>query len=171
MRTLCLCCALPLLLASLPGRADDFAFAVAAPKFKVSIPGIPAMKMETHPLHASQPHLRYLGAEGIYSVSVITPAAAAGMSPLECASATVRSMAARPGMPPPAEIYKTRLDERTFAAIYAIPVPGAVQLNAHLLSAAGGTHCIEVHAIKLSDSPEDVDPWFKGFSRARIEPD
>lgn len=170
MRPLTLACALSLLLGSSPARADDFVFEMASPGFKVTLPSIPRMKMETHPLHASQPHLRYLGAEGPYTVSVITPTAAAGMTALECASSTVRSMAARPGFPPPEQVLKTRLDDHTFAAMYATPLGGAVQLHAHFLSAAGGTHCVEVHASKVSTSVEDVDPWFKGFDAARIEP-
>lgn len=169
MRLLALCCALPLLLGSPPGRADDFVFEVASPKFKVTLPGIPRMQMQTHPLNASQPHLRYLGSAGAYTVSVITPTAAAGMTALECASSTVRSMAARPGFPPPDQVLKTRLDDNTFAAMYAAPLGNLVQLHAHFLSAAGGTHCVEVHASKVSDSVDDVDPWFKGFSAARIE--
>ena len=160
--------ALAALLASLPGLAAEFAFEVAAPKFRVTLPHIPAMKMDTHPLNAKQPHLRFLGSDGPYTVSVITPAAAAGMSALECASATVRSMAARPGVPPSAEMYKARLDDNTYVAIYAAELEGVVQLHAHVLSAAEGTHCVEVHASKMSTSPEDLEPWVRGFDGARI---
>jgi hypothetical protein len=169
MRTLVLCCAVAALLASLPSRAEDFVFEVAAPKFRVTLPNIPPIKMETHPLNAKQPHLRYLGSQGPYTVSVITPSAAQGMTALECASATVRSMAARPGFPPPAQVLKTRLNDHTYAAMYAVSLGGAVQLNAHFLSAVGGTHCVEVHASKMSTSPEDVAPWFKGFEQASID--
>ena len=158
------------LLASPLSRAADFAFEVASPKFKVSIPGLPQMKMEPHPLHAAQPHLRFLGSQGPYTVQVATPAAAAGMSALECAGATLRAMAARPGLPPSSEMYKAKLDDHTFVAMYTAPVGGVVQLHAHLLSAAGGTHCIEVHASKMSDSADDVDTWLKAFDQARIQP-
>jgi len=168
MRIPALFCALAALLASLPGLAADFAFEVDGPKFRVTLPGIPPMKMATHPLNASQPHLRYLGSDGPYTVSVITPTAAAGMSALECASATVRTMAARPGVPPSAEMYKARLDDNTYVAIYAAEIEGIVQLHAHVLSAAGGTHCVEVHASRMSASPEDLEPWVKGFDGARI---
>jgi len=167
-RTLALLSAALLLLARPAAAAEDFVFAVASPKFKVTLPGIPPMKMETHPKHAAQPHLRYLGSSGPYTVSVVTPAAEAGMTPLECASATVRSMAARPGVPPSAEMYKARLDERTFVAIYTTEIEGIVQLHAHLLSAAGGAHCVEVHALRVSASPEDLEPWVRGFDGARI---
>jgi hypothetical protein len=37
---------------SLSCRAEGFTFEVASPKFKVSIPGLPQMKMELHPRNA-----------------------------------------------------------------------------------------------------------------------
>lgn len=156
--------------ASLPCRADDFVFEVASPKFRVSIPGIPQLKMEVHPKNASQPHLRYLGSEGAFTVSVFTPAAAAGMTPLECAAATVRALEARPGVPAPADIYKARLNGTTFMAAYAAPFGGTVQLHAHLLSAAGGTHCIEVHTTRTALQEEEIAPWLGELAKARIEP-
>ena len=94
-------CAAMLLLAATPAvRAADFAFEVASPKFRVTIPGIPPMKMGVHPLNAKQPHLRFLGTEGPYTISVFTPAAAAGMTALECASAIAKTFASRSGPPP-----------------------------------------------------------------------
>src|SRR5688572_17364408 len=86
-----------MLCASLSCHAEGFAFEVASPRFKVSIPGLPQIKMDVHPRNATQPHLRYLGADGPYTVAVFTPAAAAGMTPLECAGATVRTLPGRPG--------------------------------------------------------------------------
>jgi len=164
-------CAAALLAAGAPARADDFAFEVDAPKFRVSLPGVPPMKMAPHPLHGKQPHLRYLGSQGLFTVQIYTPTAQAGMTALECASATVRAMAARPGVPPPEQVLKTRLDENTYAAMYTSPLGGAVQLNAHILSAGAGGYCIEVHASKMSDAPEDIAPWFKSLEGARIRSD
>lgn len=159
-----------LLSASLSCRADDFVFEVASPKFKVTIPGVAQLKMEVHPRNASQPHLRYLGSDAAYTVSVFTPTAAAGMTPLECASATVRALAARPGVPPPAEVYKARLNDNTYVAAYAATFGGTVQMHAHLLSAAGGTHCIEVHATRTAIEEDDFAPWLKELAKASIEP-
>lgn len=159
-----------ILFGSFSCRAEEFAFEVASPKFKVSIPGIPQLKMDVHPRNASQPQLRFLGSAGPYTVSVFTPSAAAGMTPLECASATARTLAARPGVPPPAEVYKTRLNSNTFLAFYASTSGGTVQLHAHLLSAAGGTHCIEVHATRTSILEDDLAEWLKDLEKARIEP-
>lgn len=151
--------------------AEEFVFAVTAPGFKVTIPNLPALRMEPHPMQATHPHLRYLGAQGAYTISVITARAAAGMGALECASAILRTFNERPNVPPAAELYRTRLDDRTYAVLYAAHLPGFLQLNAHFLSAAAGTHCIEVHVSKIAASPEDIGPWFKSFGKAKIEPD
>lgn len=159
-----------LLLASAGAKAEVLVFEVAAPKFKVTLPNVPRMAMDVHPMNAERPHLRLLGTEGPYTVSVMTPTAQAGMSALECASATLGSIAQRPGVPPREQIYKVRLNERTFAAIYVSPLPQGAQLNAHLMSAVGGTHCIEVQASKVSTSPEELDAWIEAFDKANIEP-
>ncbi|MEK6243865.1 MAG: hypothetical protein AABM33_05120 [Pseudomonadota bacterium] len=155
---------------SLSCRAEDFVFEVAAPKFKVTIPSIPQMRMDIHPKNPSQPHLRFLGSEEPYTIAVFTPAAAAGMTPLECASAIIRSLAARPGTPPSSQVFKARLNDNTFVAIYAAPLGAGVQLHAHFLSAAGGTHCIEVHATKISILEDDLASWITDVEKASIEP-
>jgi hypothetical protein len=159
-----------LLCASLSCRAEGFLFAVESPDFKVTIPGIPPVRMEVHPKNASHPHLRFLGTAQPYTVAIFTPAAADGMTPLECAGAVARSLAARPGTPPPAQVLKTRLEKNTFVAIYAVTLVPGVQLNAHILSAAGGKHCIEVHVTKVSIDEEDLASWFTEIEKARIEP-
>jgi len=154
--------------ASLPA-ADEFTFEVDAPKFRITIPDIPPIPMKPHPMQATHPHLRYLGADGAYSVSVITPGAAAGMSALECAAAILRSLPARPNVPAAEEIYRAKLDDSTYVALYAVQLTGFLQLNAHFMSAAAGTHCIEVHASKIATTQDDIEPWFKGFGKAKIE--
>ena len=151
-------------------HAEGFAFEVASPKFKVSIPGLPQLKMDLHPRHASQPHLRFLGAEGPYTVAVFTPDAAAGMSPLECAGATVKALAARPDVPPPSEVYKSRLNDKTYVALYGVQIATGARLHAHLMSAAEGTHCIEIHVTLISMDEEELDAWAAAFAKARIEP-
>lgn len=158
-------------LAAPPASAEEFVFAVTAPGFRITIPNLPPLRMTPHPMHATHPHLRFLGAEGAYSISVITANAAPGMSALECAGAILRTLDARPNVPPAAELYRARLDEHTYVVLYAAHLPGFLQLNAHFLSAVAGTHCIEVHAAKIASSPEDIGPWFKSFGKAKIEPD
>jgi hypothetical protein len=159
-----------LAVASSPGAgADEFVFEVAVPHFKITIPNFPSLHMGPHPMQSGHPHLQYMGSDGPYSLSIITPTSAPGMTALECAGATVRSLASRPGAPPAAEIYKARLNENTFVALYSARAPGYMQLHAHFLSAAGGTHCIEVHASKIATSVDDIAPWFEDFRKARIE--
>ncbi len=148
----------------------QFAFDVQEPPFRVSIPRLPVMHMADHPFKSTQPHLRLLGSKEPYSVSILTPTADAGMRPVDCASSTVNSLVRRPGVPSQDRIYKAKLDSNTYIAMYVTPMSGFVQLHAHLLSAAGGTHCVEVHASMVSKSKEDVEPWFKSFADARIEP-
>jgi len=161
-----------LLAGSLSCRAEGFAFEVDSPKFKVAIPGIPQMKMDVHPKNASQPQFRFLGSADPYAVAIFTPAAVGGMTPLECAGAIARTLEARPGVPPPSEIVKARLDDRTFVAIYAAPMVVGVQLHAHLLSAAGGgTHCVEVHATRVSIDDDDLASWITNLQKATIKPD
>lgn len=159
-----------LLCASLSCRAEGFLFDVDSPGFRITMPAIPQLRMELHPKNASQPHLRYLGSAEPYTVAVFTPTAAEGMTPLECAGAIARMLAARSGTPPPSQVLKTRLDNNTFVAIYAAPLPPGVQLNAHILSAAGGRHCIEVHVTKMSIDEEDLASWFTEIEKASIEP-
>jgi hypothetical protein len=151
-----------------PAHAGDFVFTVTGPDFKVTLPAIPRMKLDVHPMHAAHPHLRYLGSDGAYTVSVMTPTAQKGMNPLECASATLGTIVKRAGAPAREEMYRAKLNERTYVAIYATPLPTALQLSAHLMSAAGGTHCVEVHVTKVSTSQEDIDTWVKGFDKADI---
>jgi hypothetical protein len=155
----------------LTSHAEEFSFEATAPDFTVKIPSIPALPLGDHPLHAVKPHLRYLGSQGPYTVSVMTPTADAGITPLDCATSTFRQLAARPGAPKPEYVHRVRLNEQTYAAIYAAPHEGRVMLHAHFVSAAAaGTHCIEVHASKVPTSKGDFAPWFKGFGAAAIEP-
>ncbi|HRE16134.1 MAG TPA: hypothetical protein PLW86_03580 [Rhodocyclaceae bacterium] len=157
-------------IASTACYADGFVWEVTAPNFKISLPNLPAMKLETHPLNAAQPHLRLLGSEGPYTISVLTPTADAGMTAQDCANSTIRSLPRRPGVPALDTIFKGRINDKTFVAIYASSLDKFVQLHAHIMSAASGTHCIEVHASKISTSKDDVEPWFTGFTKSNIEP-
>jgi hypothetical protein len=158
-----------LLCSSLKCWAADFAFEVPSPKFKVTLPNIPQLRMDVHPMNASRPDLRFLGSEGPYTVSIMTPTADSGMTALECASSMLRTLSQRPGVPQQDQVYRARINDNTYVAIYASKIPGAVHLHAHFMSAVAGTHCVEVHASKISTSPDDLDAWFKGFGKANIE--
>lgn len=92
------------------------------------------------------------------------------MTPLECAGAVARALAARPGTPPSSQIIKARLNSSTFVVMYATSLAIGVQLHAHILSAAGGRHCVEVHATKISIDEEDLVSWVTELEKASIEP-
>jgi len=169
-RALQFLCVVVLSCVSLSCRAEGFVFEVDSPRFRITIPGIPQMKMEVHPRNASQPHLRFLGSAEPYTVAIFTPSAAEGMTPLECAGAVTRTLAARPGTPPPDQVIKARLNDNTFVAMYAVPLVLGVQLNAHILSGVGGRHCVEVHATKVSIDEEDLAIWVTELEKASIEP-
>lgn len=154
-----------------PGLATaQLSFDVRDPAFHVVLPSVPAMPMEAHPLSKTSPHLRLMGSQGPFTVSVLTPTADTGMTPADCASSTVGALPRRPGVPSQDSIYKERLDGNTYLAIYITPLKGSVQMHAHVMSAAGGSHCVEVHASRVSTSKDDLEPWLKGFREARIEP-
>ena len=152
---------------------EGFVFEVTSPRFKVTIPSIPPIKMGPHPgQDRRRPHLRFMGSSEPYTISILTPTADRGMKAQDCASSIIRSLGSRPFVPAADEIYKAKIDENTFVAIYAsdMPIPGFVQLHAHFFSAAGGTHCVEVHVSKVTKSKDEIDPWFQGFGKAKIEP-
>lgn len=163
-------CTILVLFGSFNCRADGFVLDVDSPSLRISLPSVPAIKMAVHARHAAEPQFRFEGSQNPYAVSVFTPVAAAGMTPLECAAAIVRTLPARPGGPEAGQIYKARVDESTFVAIYVTQMPVGVRLNAHVMSAAGGTRCVEVHAAKLSVSDDELAPWIDGFEKARIRP-
>ena len=145
----------------------QFTFEQDQPSFKVTIPSFPPMKMEAHPMNAKSPHLRSLGTEGGFAVSILTPTADAAMKASDCADTLIRVLHRRPGVPPQNRIQKARIDANTFIAVYA---SSPQELHAHLFSAAGGTHCVEVHATRMNPSESEFSTWLRSFVSARIEP-
>jgi hypothetical protein len=92
------------------------------------------------------------------------------MGALECATSTLRELPRRPGVPGSDLVYRAKLDDQTYVALYAAKPPAPMLLHAHVMSAAAGTHCVEIHASKVVSSREDIESWFKGFDSARIFP-
>jgi hypothetical protein len=41
-------------------------------------------------------------------------------------------------------------------------------LHAHLMSAVGGTHCVEVHVSKFPATEDDIQSWYKNWETADI---
>src|SRR6185436_5987146 len=106
---------------------------------------------------------RFAGTYGPYNVSILTPTADAGMTAQECAISEFKKLGDK--------VYKARIDSNTFIAIYVIPVAVGAILQAHLVSAASGTHCVQVHLSKAASSKDEIEPWFRGFAKAKFEAD
>lgn len=149
--------------------ATGFEATLSEPSFTVSIPTLPDIKLRTHPLQSSGAHFRLMGSDGPYTISIVTPTADAGMSPIECASSTIRSITSSPGAPDPSRIYRAKINDTTFVALYVTALAEQRQLHANFLSAVGGTHCIHVRVTMYPATREDFDAWFTRFKDARIE--
>jgi hypothetical protein len=169
MRSTAVLCAA--LLATPFAALAEFSVEVDAPAVRVVIPALPQVKMETHPSHGEHANLRLLGIDGPYMVTLNTPDADAGMKPQQCANIIATALSKRPGGPGRESITRTRLNPDTYAAMYVVPRRGGqMQLNAHLISAGGGTHCVELHVATLARSPDEAQAWFRKLAGARIEP-
>ncbi len=168
MRSTATLCA-ALLAAPLAAHAE-FSVEVDAPAVRVVIPSLPQVKMEPHPSHAEHANLRLVGVDGPYMVTLNTPDADAGMKPQQCANIIAAALTRRPGAPAQENITRTRLDPNTYAAMYVVPKRGGqMQLNAHLISAGGGTHCVELHVAMVAQSKDEAQAWFRKLAGARIE--
>lgn len=153
----------------LSARAEDgFVADVDAPKVHIGIPGLPQMAVTRHPLADAQPHIRLIASDGAgVTVSVLLPTADAGMTPLDCASSSLVSTARRFGLTEE-QYVALKIDDATFAMLFIVPAGEFAQMQAFLFSAAGGTHCVEVHASKLTRGSIDVAPWRRAFEGASI---
>ncbi|MBI2336496.1 MAG: hypothetical protein HYU97_07020 [Deltaproteobacteria bacterium] len=149
--------------------AESFSFEITNPKVKISIPELPKIVMKPHLLSKTRPHLRYQGSSGSYDLSIITPTADTGMTPLECAQSTIHDIVKRRYGLADSEYKAYKADDgKTFALYYSIRFPPFTQLKAHLISAASG-HCIEVHISKVLTSQKEAKNWFGSFPQARIQ--
>ncbi len=163
-------CAAAALAASFAAHAE-FSLEVDAPAVRVVIPELPQVQMEAHPSHKEHANLRLIGVDGPYMVTLNTPDADAGMKPQQCANIIAGALSKRPGVPHQDRITRSRLNPDTFAAMYVVPKKGGqMQLNAHLISAGGGTHCVELHIATLAASEAEAQAWFRKVAGGRIEP-
>ena len=154
---------------SLPvSDSNRYYFELAEPSVRISLPNLPRISMEPHPLHEQQPHLRLIGSEEKIEVTIITPASEPGMTAIDCAGASATAILERYGIQSD-QAFKGRADENTFLLIYGYPLEEFILLNAHILSASKDNYCIEVHVSKQSTSDADLEPWFNGFGESRIE--
>ncbi len=149
--------------------AETFSFEMPEPRLRIVVPDIPRMDMV-------QQQGRFIGsAEGGYTLSVLTPAADAGMTPRDCAQSLARHVINRFGLDPKF-VVGVQANDATFVMLFPYRAHPVIQFKAFLLSGWNGTHCVEVHVSRtMADAPEkqmaeDLARWFQGFRGARIEP-
>ena len=155
-------------LVALHGSVAAFEGKGTDPTFTITVPALPDISLrKTAPASGSPPQLQ--GDDGTYKVAVIVSAASKAVSARECAGTGLRSILSRPGMPNRDSIYRAPLSASTFLVLYVITEGAQSALHAHLLAAAEGTHCVEVHFSRPQRPGEDVDDWRQTFSSARVE--
>ncbi len=138
------------------------------PKVRITIPGMPEIDMEVHPMNVDEPFFRLRGNAGTTSISVITPRIDKAITPMACANAIVEMVVTQSAATRD-QLFLGRADEKTFLIIYGLPVENAVLLNTHIISAVDTMQCIEAHVSKVSSSDADIEPWFNGFGESKIE--
>ena len=138
------------------------------PKVRITIPGMPEIDMDVHPMNEDKPYFRLLGDSSTTSVSIITPKIDAPITPMACARAIAEAVLAQ-STATREQLFLGRADEKTFLIIYGLAMEKSVLLNAHIVSADEGLQCIEAHVSKLSTSDADIEPWFNGFGESKIE--
>ena len=138
------------------------------PKVRITIPGMPEIDMDVHPMNEHKPYFRLRGNSDTTSVSIITPKIDAPITPMACAKAVAevvlsQSTATRE------QLFLGRADEKTFLIIYGLAMEKSVLLNTHIVSSDEAVQCIEAHVSKISTSDADIEPWFNGFGESKIE--
>lgn len=146
-----------------------FTFEVKNPNIRILIPELPQMNVETHPMAATRPDLRFQGGAHPYFLTIRIPTADAGMTPLECASSHVKSIQTRLGLRDSDISLRKSSDGNTLAMYYPMRMGKVLSLHAHLFSAYGGRYCIDVHISKTPASDAEVKKWLEGFPKAKIE--
>ncbi len=146
--------------------AEAFEQAFEAPAFIVSVPGIPNLRLTSFSPPA--PGVAARGRDDTYSIEVTALASPQAGSTRACAGQFLRDLVKRPQMPDRDSIYRAPFDTSTFLVLYIIEQPGPKVLHAHLVSAAGGTHCIDAHFSRDMKAGEDEDTWRTTFAGARV---
>ena len=163
---------LPALAAGLlmAGRAAAFEVSLPEPAVTITVPALPAIALRRQPPGAQAAALLE-GGEGPYRVVLLTQASegAAPATARLCAGRFLRALVARPGMPERDAIYRAPLDADTFLVLYArAEAPGPPQWHAHVVSAAGASHCLELHVQRARLPDEDPDLWRRTFLGAHV---
>jgi len=151
---------------ALPASAFEQSF--DAPPFIVSVPRLPSIALAAPSASQGGGVLTARGQDATYVVEIIAAASAGASTPRACAATLLRDLIARPNMPGRDNIYRAPVDPNTFLVLYLMDLDGKRALHAHLLSAAGGTHCIDAHFSRPLPAGEDIDNWRTTFDGATV---
>jgi hypothetical protein len=151
---------------ALPACAFELAFEV--PPFVVSVPRLPSISVGAPNASQGGNVLTVRGQDTTYIVEITATASGNASSTRTCAGAAVRELLGRPNMPDRDNVYRVPFDSNTFLVLYLLELGGTRLLHAHLLSAAGGTHCVDAHFSRSLLAGEDVDSWRTTFSGATV---
>jgi len=166
MRILTAIASASLLAPALPACAFEQAFSV--PPFVVSVPRLPTIAVGVPIPSQGGNVLTARGQDTTYVVEISATASGSATSTRACVGASLRELVARPNMPGRDNIYRAPFDSNTFLVLYVMELDGKKRLHAHLLSAAGGTHCIDAHFSRGLVMGEDVDDWRTVFTGATV---
>ena len=140
---------------------------ISNPDARISIPGMPPMVMDEHPMHQQNSRLHLHGKSGNTAVSIGTPEIEAAVTPMACAIGVANAILEL-NQVSREQMFLGRANEHTFLIIYGLPMDKAVLLNTHVVSSDQGHQCIEAHISRISTSEADIEPWFNGFAGADI---
>jgi hypothetical protein len=141
---------------------------LSEPSLRITIPGMPEIDMDVHPMNEHKPNFRLLGDSGKISVSVITPNIDAAITPMSCASSIANLILSLHDVTRE-QLFLGRANEETFLIIYGLPMDSGVLLNTHIVSSVKANQCIEARVSKTSTSDSDIEPWFSGFGNSEIK--
>ena len=151
---------------AIPACAFEQSF--EAPPFIVSVPRLPSIALGSPSATQGGGVLTARGQDTTYVVEIIATASAAASSTRACAGTLLRELVARPNTPGRDNIYRAPVDPNTFLVLYLMERDGTSLLHAHLLSAAGSTHCIDAHFTRTLSVGEDIDSWRTTFDGATV---
>ena len=150
-------------------NASAFELKAENPDFTVSVPNLPAVRLEAQATSDFNVSSAMAGVDGTYKITLLVTKAEKETTTRACAGSFLRSLVARPEMPDRDNIYRTALDENTFLVLYILVEQGEQQLHAHLLSSANATHCIEMHFSRARRGGEDEDGWRQSFVGSHVQ--
>lgn len=155
-------------LALLPLGGWAFDIRVPEPELSLAVPGVPTIALQERPATVPPGRRILTGRDATFQVELSLAPQAGETSARVCAGQFLRTLVAAPGMPSRDSIYRAPLDAQTFLVIYALGDERQPTLHAHIVSAAGHSHCADAHFSRAAAPGEDIDAWRTTFTSARV---